>query len=96
MIACSSTVGGGMEVNSGDFFAAQKPIVSLKKALKLTLCSLLWEDIIKLGQNSKSQIVTKLNKSNCDITQKVKLWQNSTEIVSKLKNSNFDKTPELK
>ena len=41
--------------------------------------------------NSKTQIVTKLN-SNCDKTQKRKLWQNTnTQIVTKV-NSNCDKT----
>ena len=54
---------------------------------------------LKMWQNSKSQIVTKLNsncdktqKSNCDKTQKVKLRQNlKTKIVTKLKNANCDK-----
>ena len=53
-------------------------------------------------------MVTKLRNSNCDKTQKLKLWQNSntqivtkvenseTEIVTKLKNSNCDKTQKLK
>ena len=47
---------------------------------------------IKLWQNSKNQIVTKL-KNQIVTTQKLKSWQNSkTEIVTKLKNSNGDKT----
>ena len=46
----------------------------------------------------KNQIVTKLKHSNCDKTQKLKLWQNSiTKIVTKQKksnsNPNCDKTP---
>ena len=59
---------------------------------------------LKLRQNSTSQIVTKLNNSNCDKTQ-LKLWQNSEnliftklklwekkkkKIVIKLKTSNCD------
>ena len=42
----------------------------------------------------KTQIGTKLIKSNCDKTKKPKLGQNSkTQIVTKLnKNLNFDKT----
>ena len=36
-------------------------------------------------------MVTKLKNSNCDKTQKLKLWQNSkTQIVTKLKKSNCD------
>ena len=31
---------------------------------------------LKLWPSSKTQIVTKLKKSNCDKTQKLKLWQN--------------------
>ena len=50
-----------------------------------------------MGQNSKTQIGTKLKNLNCDKTQKLKfckiqkfkLGQNSkTQIVTKLKNSN--------
>ena len=42
-----------------------------------------------MWQNSKTEIVTKLNNSKCDKTQKLKMWQNSkTEIVTKPKNSN--------
>ena len=41
--------------------------------------------------------MTKLNNSNCDKTQKLKLWQNSkTQIVTKLKNSNCYKTQNCK
>ena len=41
--------------------------------------------VMKL-KNSKSQMVIQLQKSNCDRTQKHKLWQNSkTQIVTKLK-----------
>ena len=41
----------------------------------------------------KIQIVMKLKNSNCDKTQKLKLWWNSkTKIVMKLKNSNCDET----
>ena len=35
--------------------------------------------------------MTELENSNCDKTQKLKLWQNSKiQIVTKLKNSNYD------
>ena len=45
-------------------------------------------------QQLKTQIGTKLIKSNCDKTRNPKLGQNSkTQIVTKLnKNLNFDKT----
>ena len=47
---------------------------------------------LKLWQNLKNQIVTKLKNSNFDKTQKHKLGHNSkTQIVIKLKNSNFEK-----
>ena len=36
---------------------------------------------LKLWQNSKTQIVTKLTNSNWDETQKLKLWQNLTVII---------------
>ena len=58
-----------------------------------------------MWQNSKSQIVTKLKNSNCDRTQKLKLWPNSklklgknpnTQIVQKVKNANGDKTQKVK
>ena len=50
-----------------------------------------------MWQNSKTQIETKLNNSNCHKTQKHTLWQNSkTQIVTKLKTSNCEKTQELK
>ena len=44
--------------------------------------------------NTIFQIVTKLENSNCDFTQKLKLWQNSkTDIVKKkIKNISSDKT----
>ena len=45
---------------------------------------------LKLRQNSKTQIGTKLNNSNCDKTKK------KTKIVTKLKNSNCDNTQKLK
>ena len=54
---------------------------------------------LKMWQNSKTlivtklktQIVTKLKNLSCDKTQKLKLWQNSkNQIVTKLKNSNCD------
>ena len=48
---------------------------------------------LKLWQNSKSKMVTKLKNFNGDKTQKLKLWHNlSTQIVTKLKNSSCDKT----
>ena len=52
-----------------------------------------------MWQNLKTQILTKLKKSNCDKTQKtncdkiqkLKLWQNlKNQIVTVLKNSNCD------
>ena len=61
---------------------------------------------IKFWINSKTQIVKKKLKksnddktqnSNCDKTQKTKLWWNSiTHIVMKLNNSNCDETQKLK
>ena len=73
---------------------------------------------LKLWWNSKTQIVIKfknsnaekLKHSNCDKTQKLKLWKNSqyeekklknstcdrTQIVTKLENSNYDTTQKLK
>ena len=45
----------------------------------------------------KTQVVMKLNNSNDDKTQKLKMWQNSkTHIVTKLENSNYDKTQKFK
>ena len=56
-----------------------------EKIQKLILC---W--------NLKTQMVTKLKKSNCDKTQKLRLWQNSKKSKCdktwKLKQSNYDKT----
>ena len=53
--------------------------------------------LVILGPNSKNQFLTKLTNSNCDKTQKPKLWQNSkTQIVTKLNNLNCDKTQKLK
>ena len=62
-----------------------------------------WDQTQKvlMWQNSKTQIVTKLKKENCDKTQnlncdktqKLKLRQNlKTQIVTKLKYLNCDKT----
>ena len=56
----------------------------------------LWQNsktqIVK-KKNLKTQIVTKIKNSNCDKTQKLKLWQNSkTQIATKLENLNCDKT----
>ena len=45
---------------------------------------------LKLWQNSKTLIVTKLKNSNCVKTKK------KTQIVTKLKNTNCDKTQKLK
>ena len=40
---------------------------------------------LKIGQNLKTQIVTKLKNSNCDQTQKFEMQKNSkTQIVTKL------------
>ena len=41
-------------VVGGDYFAAQKPFVSLKDALKQTLCSLLTSDMLGIASNSIS------------------------------------------
>ena len=60
----------------------------------------------KFHQKTQTQIVMKLNKSNCDVTQKIKLWWNSktqiviklkkkTQIVIKLKNLICDETQKL-
>ena len=44
---------------------------------------------LKCWQHFKTQIVTKLKKTNFDKTQKLKLWQNSKiQILRKLKNTN--------
>ena len=52
---------------------------------------------LKLWQNSKTQIVTKLKNSNCDKIQKILWWQNSnTQIVTKLQRPNCNITPKLK
>ena len=52
---------------------------------------------LKFGHNLKTQIVAKLKNSNCDQTQKHKLWQDSkTQILTKFKNSNCDKTQKFK
>ena len=43
--------------------------------------------------------MTNFDKSNCDKTQKLKLWggkNSKTQTVTKVKNSNFDKTQKLK
>ena len=46
---------------------------------------------LKLGQNSKTQIVTELQNSNCDQTLQIK-WQRKEEE----KNSNCDITQKFK
>ena len=47
-------------------------------------------------KNSNTQIVMKLKNSNCDETQKLKLWKNSkTQIVIKLKNSKVTKLKKI-
>ena len=51
---------------------------------------------LKMWQNSKTQIMTKLKKPYCDKTQKHKLWQNSaTQIVTKLKTQIVTKQKRL-
>ena len=51
----------------------------------------------KLRKTLNVKNITKLKNSNCDKTQKLKLWQNSkTWIVTKLKKSNCDKNQKLK
>ena len=53
--------------------------------------------MIKLWENSTTEIVTKLNKWSCDKTQKLKLWQNSncdnlkTQIVTIIKEEEEEK-----
>ena len=52
---------------------------------------------LKLLQNSKTKIVTKLINLNCKKTEKLELGQNSIQFdkiqnVTKFNNSNFDKT----
>ena len=80
---------------------------SRKAALRVGLLSRCWGDKKKLWQTSKTQIlekktlktqiVTELKNSNCDQTQKLKLWQNSkTETETKHKNFKWDKTQKLK
>ena len=50
-----SALGGGVgrqrSHSLGDFFAAQKTFVSLKKAPKQTLCSLLTSDMLDIASN---------------------------------------------
>ena len=47
--------------------------------------------------NTKTQIVTKLENSNFDENQKLKMWWNSkTQIVMKIYNSNCDDIQKLK
>ena len=51
--------GGGGSPKShslGDFFAAQKTFLSLKKAPKLTLCSLLTSDMLDIASSSMLKI----------------------------------------
>ena len=59
-----------------------------------------WQNLktqIVRGKNLKTQNVTKLKNSNCDTTQKLKLWQNSkTETETKHKNFKCDKIQKLK
>ena len=46
-----------------------------------------------LPKNSKTQIVMKIKKSNCNKNQTHKMWSNSnTKFLAKLKNSHCDKT----
>ena len=52
---------------------------------------------VTIRKNLKTQIVTKLNNSNCDKTQKLKLWQNSkTETETKHTNFKCDNLQKLK
>ena len=70
-----------------------------KMLVKLFCWEKCWDKTQKLksGQNSKTQIVTKLKNSNCGKTQKLKFWQNSKiQIVTKLKNTNCNKTQKIK
>ena len=54
--------GGGLRSHSlGDFFAAQKTFVSLKKAPKQTLCSLPTSHMLDIASNS-------MLKSSCTIS----------------------------
>ena len=42
-------------------------------------------------KKTKKKVVTKLEHSNCDKTQKLKMWQNSkNQIMTKLKNPNHN------
>ena len=56
-----------------------------------------------MWQNSKTQIVTKENKSSCDktknnqiVTESKTIFFYKTQIVTKLRNKNYDKTQIIK
>ena len=51
---------------------------------------------LKLWQNYKPQILTKLKNSNCDINWKLKLWQNSKNWNCDKSKKNWDKNPKPK
>ena len=59
-------------------------------------------EIIVSWKKFKTQVVTKLKTSNCDITKKLELWQHSKTLVQKLKFRHnlkthiFTKTQKLK
>ena len=70
-----------------------------KAALRVVSCQgvEVWQNSktqIVRKKTIKTQIVTKLQNSNCDKTQKLKLWKKNTKIlnVTKFKDSNCDKT----
>ena len=67
---------------------------SQKAAMRVGWLSRCWGDKKKLWQLENSDCEEKKHKnSNCDKTQKLKLWQNSkTQNVTKLKNWNWDQT----
>ena len=50
-----------------------------------------------MGENSKTQNVTKLKNSKCDKTPKLKMWQESkTQKLTKPPPSKCDKTKKIK
>ena len=70
------------------FFVRKKSLI--KKMMKKKCWKIIKNLILtklKMGRNTHTQNVTKLQNSNCNKTQKLKLWQiPTTKIVTKLKN----------
>ena len=78
-----SALGGGPRSHSlGEFFAAQKTFVSLKKAPKQTLCSLVTSDMLAGPKICIFFFITKICFSVCQMIKKLKkLKQNITNFT---------------